>query len=544
MLGMKRIAPHETIDIDVKSLRDNQTPDEAGRRIPLDVSVGQFRWSLKQTAAPPAVEDDRQGLALIGRSEQIDLTNGIISSYACQNCCLNSYYSSSLSPLSQDAEVGDVVHFTVFQQDKDCEGVIGPPYIRTYIPGVAPWSSSNTQAATVDSSGTVTTVGGGDTTIQAAWFDRIYTSAPCGPGSPEKQTPCQGTKNSLVWINAPPCGACSYTTAYPHPSAVLSVIPHVQKIQYKVNGVWTDVPYGGIGPVCNGTSIDFMAIPTSGSFPSGKPTWGGDASGTGAEKTVTFSTAGSRTVSATSGNTLSTSVTVGPVNANIGFTWLSPNITVDSGSVVQTLKAPTIADWDACADPRLNLWRLRVLKVSGQTDILIGTGGYRDASTSPPTSQAEAIDAVTEMNRYYPEGGRASWHTYAASLAHEMHHNSEWICEGDHFWPQTESAIESITCSYTTYTTKAAAINNMRLGNSGGIQKILNMVTAAGTYQSTLSDAAYSRPYGAGQVVLNGEISNIRNLASANGWMGLPATANPNPLVGTPCYQPFQTYNP
>ena len=244
MLGMKRIAPHETIDIDVKSLRDNQTPDEAGRRIPLDVSVGQFRWSLKQTAAPPAVEDDRQGLALIGRSEQIDLTNGIISSYACQNCCLNSYYSSSLSPFSLDAEVGDVVHFDVMQQDKDCEGVIGPPYIRTYIPGVAPWSSSNTQAATVDSSGTVTTVGAGDTTIQAAWSDRIYTAAPCGPGSPEIETPCQGTKNSVVWINAPPCGACSYIDPFPHPSTVLSVKPCAYVQNFRQVGNATDTGYG------------------------------------------------------------------------------------------------------------------------------------------------------------------------------------------------------------------------------------------------------------------------------------------------------------
>ncbi|MGH9907872.1 MAG: hypothetical protein ACRD8U_20070 [Pyrinomonadaceae bacterium] len=46
MIGMKPVAPHQTVEIDVKSLRDEQVPDVAGRMIPLDVASGQLMWSL------------------------------------------------------------------------------------------------------------------------------------------------------------------------------------------------------------------------------------------------------------------------------------------------------------------------------------------------------------------------------------------------------------------------------------------------------------------------------------------------------------------
>lgn len=61
MLGMKQVAPHQTVEIDVRRLRDEQTPDVARRLIPPDVSSGQLMWSLKQVGPPPAGEEARQG---------------------------------------------------------------------------------------------------------------------------------------------------------------------------------------------------------------------------------------------------------------------------------------------------------------------------------------------------------------------------------------------------------------------------------------------------------------------------------------------------
>ena len=47
IIGLEKIAPHKTVQIDVKKLRDEQTPDERGNTIPLTVNVGQFRWTIR-----------------------------------------------------------------------------------------------------------------------------------------------------------------------------------------------------------------------------------------------------------------------------------------------------------------------------------------------------------------------------------------------------------------------------------------------------------------------------------------------------------------
>lgn len=82
VIGMKSIAPHQTIEIDVKRLRDEQVPDEGGRLIPLDLARGQLRWSLKLVGPPPAGEQTRWAFALIGRSEQVDMKRGVTRNYA------------------------------------------------------------------------------------------------------------------------------------------------------------------------------------------------------------------------------------------------------------------------------------------------------------------------------------------------------------------------------------------------------------------------------------------------------------------------------
>ena len=46
MIGLKSIKPHETVQIDLKRLRDEQIPDERGQTIPMYISSGQFHWTL------------------------------------------------------------------------------------------------------------------------------------------------------------------------------------------------------------------------------------------------------------------------------------------------------------------------------------------------------------------------------------------------------------------------------------------------------------------------------------------------------------------
>lgn len=86
ILGMKTIDPHQTVSVDLRALRDNQVPDDFEQLIPSTTSRGQFQWTLITGDESPE-SDPLKSLALIGRSEQVDIVRGISSNYACQNCC-------------------------------------------------------------------------------------------------------------------------------------------------------------------------------------------------------------------------------------------------------------------------------------------------------------------------------------------------------------------------------------------------------------------------------------------------------------------------
>jgi hypothetical protein len=180
MIGMKSIAGRETVHIDVKKLRDDQTPDEKGRIIPLSVSSGQLQWTLRRKDSLPD-DDVRTNLSLIGRSEQVDLTKGIVNNYACQNCCSGSIASAEIKPLNPfddgELEYPDSRRYVVYQTDETCYGG-SQPYI---VQGVT-WSVNNSSIATIDGSGQVTAVSEGNATIRAFWRPRISTATqPCPP---------------------------------------------------------------------------------------------------------------------------------------------------------------------------------------------------------------------------------------------------------------------------------------------------------------------------------------------------------------------------
>jgi hypothetical protein len=45
-LGVKELKPRQTVVVDFKVLRDNQTPDSTGKLIPLNTDRGQIAWSM------------------------------------------------------------------------------------------------------------------------------------------------------------------------------------------------------------------------------------------------------------------------------------------------------------------------------------------------------------------------------------------------------------------------------------------------------------------------------------------------------------------
>jgi hypothetical protein len=247
MIGMRAIAPHQTIEIDVKKLRDEQTPDENGQIIPLGATKGQLKWSIKQTGSPPAGEETRQSLALIGRTEQIDLENGTSSNYACQNWCESSYVASYLTPGNTEVEVGAQVDYNVYQQDMDHYGDLTEFYQRMLlVNGPTTWISNQTGVATIGSNSIATATGAGTTTITATWQDyNAPVGTICEPERAETEDnsePKETSENQVTDVSPrpnvpdPPCEACANYSIWPTPSVVLSVKPTVTITAIKAVG--------------------------------------------------------------------------------------------------------------------------------------------------------------------------------------------------------------------------------------------------------------------------------------------------------------------
>ncbi len=346
------------------------------------------------------------------------------------------------------------------------------------------------------------------------------------------------------------CGGYSCPSSSPAPTAPATVIS-VQSIQYKRNNVWTDVPSGGLSPICLGSTISFRAVASGGAtWPDGQPVWGGDASGlAGPEQTVTFSTEGSRTVSAAFGSsTVSVSVGAGPANANVAIQWQPASVTtIGAPGNSRTTNQIFSMSYLACADINSNVWRLRLDRsanpgpISGGVNTTLYTGGYRDTYLNPPTSEAEAQDAINVMKGYYTQG-RGSWHTASATQAHEDYHYTEWKCSCEHYWPATQTALDNLTAPFTSYSSASDAIAALRSGTGGADAKVNAFVNVAHDYWFTLSDTPPSRPYAAGQLALNNAITFVQSLAASNGWTVPSGTDSPS--AANPCYQSWLPYAP
>ncbi|HXG65560.1 MAG TPA: Ig-like domain-containing protein, partial [Blastocatellia bacterium] len=165
-LGLRTVEAGQTAVVDIRQLRDSQVADEHGQTIPVDGTSGQVHWSLRGP----------EELVLIGRAEQADLAKGLSSSYACQNCCGDSFYQGSCLPNPVIGIPGSTNQFRAEEQDKDCFGNLRTPF------SVSPssWSSDNTTVATINASGLATAQGPGSANITARWtaYVRYYGGYP------------------------------------------------------------------------------------------------------------------------------------------------------------------------------------------------------------------------------------------------------------------------------------------------------------------------------------------------------------------------------
>lgn len=207
-----------------------------------------------------------------------------------------------------------------------------------------------------------------------------------------------------------------------------------------------------------------------------------------------------------------------------------------------TVEKPFVVDYDAEEDTNANQWKLRTRSITGGVTIRVRTGGSRNPFSRPPTTEADAQNAVTVMKGYYNRGSRGAWHTEAASRAHEEYHYREWKCASNHYWPVAQRAIHHLTVPKSSHPTKAGAITAMRSGSAGADAIVSSFQDISRNYWFTLADSARSRPYAAGQRGLNPAIRHVQRLAARKSWTVDSGTDSPN--IANPCYQSWLPYSP
>lgn len=151
------IAPGATKTFDIRKLRDQQTPDSKGGKLPLDLTVAQLRWSAIGDAS----------MQLIGRNEIVSASGKVSSSYSCNTCCRVSFFNAWMNPNSFDGFIDDTNQYIAMQQDSDCYGNLMYPYQVTGFG--TQWTSDDPNVATVNYNGMATAVGEGSIGINASW---------------------------------------------------------------------------------------------------------------------------------------------------------------------------------------------------------------------------------------------------------------------------------------------------------------------------------------------------------------------------------------
>ena len=159
------IAPHQTIAIDFRQLRDSQTHGAFDAVIPLNIDKGQIGWSM--------IGNENKTLST--RSEQISLSRAVASTYSCGNCCPSSRFIDTVNPGYASIGVYDTEQFFTIGIIQDCMQNTTP------IQGGGDWSSSNVSIAAVNGGGLAEGMSPGEATITAQWMNFSWIEA--GPSN-------------------------------------------------------------------------------------------------------------------------------------------------------------------------------------------------------------------------------------------------------------------------------------------------------------------------------------------------------------------------
>jgi len=157
-----KIAPYQTVALDIKRIRDEQKKDIRGGVMPKDATSGKLIW-YEQTVG-----------SLIGRVEVFNAKARISSSFSCPgNCpCPPDFFRAFMSPSSYLGVVGESDQaFLPLEIKRDCDQIEFGPF---EIIGSDWWSTNPSIAEVTSPGGVVSCLGAGNANIIAGFASTTY----------------------------------------------------------------------------------------------------------------------------------------------------------------------------------------------------------------------------------------------------------------------------------------------------------------------------------------------------------------------------------
>jgi len=160
-IPLQQMEAGQTVEVDIKKLRDDQVKDVLGNVIPLSVRGGQLDWNGRANKGE-----------FIGRLVEYNPVSGVASSFSCVQPCIcdPGFFASGLVPFSISGQVFDTFQIHAIETDIDCNFF---PY--TFEVNYATFSTNNPLVVLMVGN-TAVLVGGGDAQISAQWDSSFVTT--------------------------------------------------------------------------------------------------------------------------------------------------------------------------------------------------------------------------------------------------------------------------------------------------------------------------------------------------------------------------------
>lgn len=136
VIDPRTLKPGETAVFDLAKIRDEQMPDNVGRHLPKESTIGQFKWAVHGLTGGK--------LLLIGRAEMVSRSERVSTSYSCNDPCPPTY-GGSIDPFLPPIVVVGSATTGIWESAYYGNGYVSGPYTAG-----ASWTIDNSSIATCD----------------------------------------------------------------------------------------------------------------------------------------------------------------------------------------------------------------------------------------------------------------------------------------------------------------------------------------------------------------------------------------------------------